>query len=574
MTTGTQKKKILTVLGCVIGFILVISAAVYIGISIHYKGYFYNGTTINGIDVSGYSVEDVKMVIRAGVNDYVLEIETRGSEPVKIKGKDIDLAPVWDSSLDEFLEAQTGFAWIGAAKNPKSYTSETMISFDHDKLTGILDGCAFMQQENQTEPKNAAISDYIAGVGYEIVPAKQGTALDKAILYEAIENAVYGLDERIVAEETDCYHEPAVLDDDEDLNRRLNNLNQLCRAKINYVVGEDEWTLDADTYHEWFVISEDGEVSLDESLVRKYAVDLGHKYNTCYGNREFMTSYGVTVTVGNSRYGWKVDYDAEQAQIIDEITNGIQETRDLNYVMTANSHTGPDYGNSYVEINLTAQHLFLYKDGELITECDFVSGNLAKGYGTPTGFFGLTYKDYDATLSGTGYSSHVDYWMPFNGNIGMHDATWRSTFGAAIYMRKGSHGCINMPHSIAEKVFEVVDTNYPVVVYELPGSESPAGKAQIAAYDVIDLIDEIKTVTTESEKAIQAARDAYDTLNDKGKGYVTNYKVLTDAEKAFEKLSEEEAASEKESKDEEVKEKKTKKNEEKKDSTDSSEKEE
>lgn len=49
------------------------------------------------------------------------------------------------------------------------------------------------------------------------------------------------------------------------------------------------------------------------------------------------------------------------------------------YAQTANSHGENDYGNSYVEINLTAQHLFLYKDGVLVTESDFVSGNVAKG---------------------------------------------------------------------------------------------------------------------------------------------------------------------------------------------------
>ena len=79
-------------------------------------------------------------------------------------------------------------------------------------------------------------------------------------------------------------------------------------------------------------------------------------------------------------------------------------------------------------------------------ESDFVSGNLSKGWGTPAGTYPLTYKQRNAVLKGEGYRTPVDYWMPFNGGIGMHDATWRSSFGGTIYKTGGSHGCINLPH--------------------------------------------------------------------------------------------------------------------------------
>jgi lipoprotein-anchoring transpeptidase ErfK/SrfK len=337
-------------------------------------------------------------------------------------------------------------------------------------------------------------------------------------------------------EATGCYAEPSVGDDDEDLNRRLGILQEYCQAKITYTVGDDVFDLDSDTYHDWFIIGDDGSVTIDGDLAREYVVSLGHTYNTCYSTRNFMTSYGETVAIDNSDYGWKVDYDAETAQVLEEIENHTVTTRDLNYSMTAASHSSPDYGDSYVEINITAQHLFLYKDGELVVETDFVSGNVSAGNGTPSGIFGLTYKKTDATLRGATYESHVDYWMPFNGNIGMHDASWRSKFGAAIYLRSGSHGCINLPTSVAPTIYDAIYTNYPVIVYELPGSESEKGKAQIAAYSVIDLIDAIGDVTLESEDAITAAREAYDALSSTGQGYVTNKSTLTAAEKKLKKL--------------------------------------
>ena len=55
--------------------------------------------------------------------------------------------------------------------------------------------------------------------------------------------------------------------------------------------------------------------------------------------------------------------------------------------------------------------------------------------------------------------------MPFNGGLGMHDATWRSKFGGTIYKNSGSHGCINMPKNNAKKTYETIETNYPIVVH-------------------------------------------------------------------------------------------------------------
>jgi len=116
-------------------------------------------------------------------------------------------------------------------------------------------------------------------------------------------------------------------------------------------------------------------------------------------------------------------------------------------------------------MNLTAQHLFYYKNGKLLIESDFVSGNEAKGWSTPAGSYELTYKQRNAVLKGKNYNTPVTYWMPFNGNIGMHDAGWRNSFGGDIYMRSGSHGCINLPRDKAEIIYGYMEHNFPIVCY-------------------------------------------------------------------------------------------------------------
>ena len=59
----------------------------------------------------------------------------------------------------------------------------------------------------------------------------------------------------------------------------------------------------------------------------------------------------------------------------------------------------------------------------------------------------------------------MKYWMPFNGNIGLHDASWRDAFGGHIYYMKGSHGCINLPTQKAAEIYDQVEKGEAVVVY-------------------------------------------------------------------------------------------------------------
>ena len=167
-----------------------------------------------------------------------------------------------------------------------------------------------------------------------------------------------------------------------------------------------------------------------------------------------------------------------------------------------------------------------------MTESDFVSGNVAKGHTTPGGAFMLTYKTMNAVLRGPDYETPVTYWMPFNGDIGMHDLTSRKAFGGDIYKTRGSHGCINLPYTAAKKIYETIDKGYCVLVYNLPGTESDSVKQKEAAA-VVNTINSIGTVTLESEPVIVAARTAYDALSDTAKSYVTNYQTLVDDEAAL-----------------------------------------
>ena len=143
------------------------------------------------------------------------------------------------------------------------------------------------------------------------------------------------------------------------------------------------------------------------------------------------------------------------------------------YTMTAASRTAPDWGNTYAEVDLTGQHVYMFQEGNLVWDAPCVTGNISKNYDTPAGIYSLTYKEKDRILRGAKkadgtyeYESHVDYWMPFNGGIGFHDATWRSKFGGTIFQTSGSHGCINLPPEKASVLYDLIYKGMPVLCYQ------------------------------------------------------------------------------------------------------------
>lgn len=524
-----NRKKLFIILGSVVGAVLLI----YVGFSIFFMSHFYFNTTLNGKNVSGYSADKVFDNWEDEIGNYSLKIvESDGTES-ELMGSDIDMVLQWDDTIARMISKQNGFAWPAKLFNPDQNTSEAIVTFDEDKLDSALDGFPFMDKSKQIDPVDATVSDYDKKDGYTLVESVPGTAIDKPVLKENIEKALYGLADTYQITEGNGYLAPKIANDDEKLLAAIDTMNKYAGSEIDYEIGSEKETLDINTFADWLSVNDNEKAEIDEEKVADYVAELGTKYNTYGKSKQLATSYGTTITMSNCHYGWKIDAETEAAAIIDDIKGGEKVTRDLNYQYTAASHTGNDYGNSYVEINLTAQHLYLYKNGSLVIDSDFVSGNPSKGNATHTGVFGVTYTERDATLKGQNYATPVSFWMPFNGNEGMHDATWRSSFGGSIYKRNGSHGCVNLPYSVAQTIFENVSAGFPVFVYELAGTESQKGIDQDAAAAVDSAIDAIGEVTAASGDLIAAARASYDALSDSQKSYVTKYQQLADSEAAY-----------------------------------------
>ena len=157
-----------------------------------------------------------------------------------------------------------------------------------------------------------------------------------------------------------------------------------------------------------------------------------------------------------------------------EMIAGVQINREPVYAMRANARGMNDIGNTYIEVDLSAQHLYYYQDGSIILESDIVSGDMQYAERqTPPGIFQLYYKKSPSVLKGKmlengkyEYERPVTYWVPFNGGIGFHDASWQPYFGGNRFREGGgSHGCINLPADKAAELYNRIDESVPIVCF-------------------------------------------------------------------------------------------------------------
>lgn len=445
--------------------------AIYLYFANYFQDHFFNNTFINGVPVANMSSAEVEEVITAQVKTYQLDLQGRNEVSDTIEGAEVGLHTVFEKGISDLIEEQKNYSWPVLIFKTHEIETKTMLEYDVDLLQKKLEELAFFKEENNIKPKNASISEY-GEDGYEIVAEEQGSYVKKDKLFELSKKAIETLDTTLILEEEDCYEVPEITSEYPKLAKALKKLNKYAGTEITYEFGEDVEVLDGIKISEWLTLDEDYKVHFDETKVKEYVDYIGKNYNSFGRERTFKTSYGDVIKVKGGDYGWWLNRPEEVKELTELIKKGEKLTKTPVYFQTAQQYGKDDVGDTYVEVNLTAQHLFFYKDGKKILETDFVSGNIAKDYGTPVGTYPVQYKENDAVLVGEDYETPVKYWMPFNKNIGFHDAIWRKEFGKDIYLTKGSHGCINMPPAAAKKMFENIKRGVAVVVYELPGTEN------------------------------------------------------------------------------------------------------
>lgn len=435
----------------------------YLLISIYFANHFFFNTVINGVDVSLKAHDVANKIIRSYIKEYELQLIERNGEIEEILGQDIGMQYNEKNSFYKIYQMKNSFKWISSLLVKQKYYVDDVFLYNKDDLENKINQLICLNKAI-IEPRNVSFK-YSEGL-YEVVEEVYGNKIYKDKLMAAIEMSILKGETKLDLNENLCYENPKYTLSTDKTTETKNLLNKYVKSKITYKFGNKKETLDENIISEWISVDENLEPIISEIAVMKYVIELSRKYDTVGIARNFKTSTGKTVVVSGGIYGWRINREAETKALLENIKLGKVFEKEPIYTQKALYRTENEIGNTYVEVNITKQHVWFYKNGKLITQGSVVTGNPNRGRATVLGTYMLNYKQKGATLTGPGYEAPVTYWMPFFGNIGIHDASWRYSFGREIYKRRGSHGCINTPIYLAKIIFENIEEGTPIICYE------------------------------------------------------------------------------------------------------------
>ena len=459
------------------GIVVLVLLIVYLAGMLYYNDKFLNGTMVNGSDVGGMTLQKANDQLSKKVNGQSLKLIFNDGQSEVLQSAQLGVSYNKDNSLNQLMKNQNKWAWfIGFFKNEKN-TLTDLIQISDENLTNGIASMEHAKEENQIAPTDAYIQ-YKDG-SFSIIEETLGSKFNIEELVKNIKVALSEGKQQLDVTKANGYVKPQVYKDDQDLNNQLKAANEYCLSAITYTTPKGkEIVLDGSTLITWLSKQDDGSYTKDESVFKEkltaFVKELASQYNSIGATRTFTGKDGQSHTVSGGTYGFRVSTESEVSALLKMINeNKSENNRIPEHTGQLPSGENGGLGTTYLEINITKQHLWFVKDGSVVLESDFVSGKESDPTRlTQSGTYYIYNKERNRVLRGTKqpngkyeYESPVSYWMPFNKGIGLHDASWRSTFGRDIYINSGSHGCINLPTGFAGSLYSQIYVNLPVDVY-------------------------------------------------------------------------------------------------------------
>ncbi len=357
---------------------------------------------------------------------------------------------------------------------------EDSLLYDKDNLQNTIDNLeAFNVATVPTVGANVKFNSELNQ--YYPISERIGTEVDRNLLINKIidnlETANNDNNQVINLEVDKVYKQPKITFGSPALTNLINQLNNSLNAQLTYEVGWHSYDIDSSTYAPWMKINDNGQIYLDQMMLKDYLMNSSMGSNIFTSKEEALANKQVMT-------GYLVNYTTEAIEDRKAILSNSNITRTLNEFDITIDDIAPIYtqefqqrlnqinqelGPEFVYINLGQQFMWYYKNNQLIVATPVTSGT-SGGHDTPTGLFEVQGKAMNVTLKGENddgskYESPVVYWIPFNGGIGIHDAdNWRSEYGSDVYLYNGSHGCVNTPREKVKVIYENISDDCPILV--------------------------------------------------------------------------------------------------------------
>lgn len=472
---------------CSIMIFILLCAGVYLGIAFYYMDGFSFGTWINGVYCTGKSVEEVNGELLAQESQTELEViypMSDGKEQAEDGRKSsrfvLDEQIVktdYTRPLQRLLQRQRPLLWVRNLFLPEGgYELEPDIILAEDgeaQFGRLFLADATVLAELDREVCIRLEKDETEG--FRLYDGKKNRFDGERALRECITAIRQGKESIVLS--SACYYDEEADETEKKQEALYRELQEFLDFAIVYDMGAEQVKFDRKALVEMletaqekeaefsFARNEEGDFCWDEEKVAAAIDKLAERYDTYGKPRQFATTGGGEITLEKGNYGTQLDRKAEVKWLKEALAERKSEVHVPAYIREAYARGENDIGDTYIEINMTQQKLWFYRDGKVEIETPIVTGNMMRRRATPEGVYYVYGKQKNRILRGPGYASHVNYWMPVKGGVGIHDALWRDEFGGDIYKKEGSHGCINLPLEAAEELYGMIEIGVPVVMY-------------------------------------------------------------------------------------------------------------
>ena len=465
-------KKLLRALVLFLSVGLFLCMAGVLLLALYYRNNFPVNTWINGVYCTGKTVEQVNAELILKEPMPAVTLVGEDGQSWQLDMQEVYGSADYTAALKIFLRKNATMFWMNYLKKsiveriePTSYT------FDRDKLRESFDRLPPVQE---SERSMEGVSLVMTEEGY-VLRDGNSTRLNADRAFSYLVDCLESGETYVNLKVGNCYE--TLEDSLWDRKQRViwSLVKEFTDCHIVYDMGAEKIPLSSDITGAFLAVGDDGlpvqdrsgNFLLDESGIRAWVEELASAYDTVDTMLEFQSTRGDVVEVKYETYGTKLDVEAEVSYLMKALTERRQETENHipAYIQEGFARGLNDIGGTYIEVDMTEQHMYYYMDGELVLDTDVVTGDIGRRRGTPEGVNFVYSKQRNRILRGPGYASPVKYWMPVRGNVGIHDSDWRSKYGGEIYKTDGSHGCVNTPPEIMVQLYEMVEIGTPVIMF-------------------------------------------------------------------------------------------------------------
>lgn len=444
---------------------------------LYYRNVFPVGVWINGIYCTGMTPRAVADKLDGDMEqDFPsIRVHLADGNSYQLRLDEYGVTASYESAIEAIYKENKGYFWLKNFAESKVYQVKPEYDYDVSVMKAKLEELEWLN-ERLYHPENTVSIVKSASAGYVLVDETKDLLLrDKAVelICDGIVNQLTDIDISTNENKKLCYKSIPYTAQMKDTLAKWKGISKFQRFHMLYVFGDRQELIDEAVVADWMTLDEDGNIVfdennnpvLDETMIEEYVAYLSTTYDTIGMEREFQATSGKLVKVSGGSYGNAIDTKAEYEFLLNAFLKGESGTRIPEYRMEVWEKGEDDIGDTYVEVDMGEQHMYYYKDGTLVLDTPVVTGNLSKGWDTPAKVCYVYFKQKNRVLRGKNYATPVKYWMAVDGNIGIHDATWRKEFGGDIYLTNGSHGCINTPIEVMSTFYETVEKGTPVILF-------------------------------------------------------------------------------------------------------------